>query len=192
MDGDPDQTPGEKHVITPGSATDLARSVREGIGALRDMMTFSTDMRRLFDRRKARKAAQAIYGLAFTPRGMRAPLERIASGNGSSDDFRAIARRMRETASGVAEKIELLTTKLEIYIRENHGMKFSQELDSLIYYRKLTIRDDINKFLYLMEHENWDSSKHKSDIDEILKSIKRLNKQLSRVHDKLLPPRKSK
>lgn len=82
-----------------------ARELWELMGLFCDLGQALPDGVKLFGARTARQAAQRLYGIAFTPKEIRAQLERIATGNAKSTDLEEIARCFERIADQLDRKI---------------------------------------------------------------------------------------
>lgn len=65
-------------MTVPGSLTDLMKALRELIGLMKDTGELISGGVRVYDRRRSKKAAERLYGLAFTPQGMRGGIRYIS------------------------------------------------------------------------------------------------------------------
>jgi hypothetical protein len=172
-------------IVLPGTFTDLAKALREAIGALRDMGSLIADGARLIDKRHSKKAARHLSALSFTPDGSRQYLERIASGQGTADDLNSIGVQMAETAGQVEDSIRSLG-RFRDRLRETYGMAAALKLDEVIYgpTGKQALRHTLLDIANVQQVEHAQSA-----AQWALNIIEQLNQQLTELHDMVALPR---
>ena len=169
-------------IVIPGSITDIAKALREIIGALRDVGSLVKDGAQLFDKKHAKNAATNLYTLAFAPHGSRQYLERIAEGKGTADDLKAIGQQMADTAAEVEISIQALT-RFEQRLRETFGMESAYKLDRVINgpSGKQMLRHSL---IEMAKAPNVESVQARAK--EALAIIDELNQQITDLHDMIL------
>jgi prefoldin subunit 5 len=138
-----------------------------------------------YQKHKGRKTADQIDMLAFGEDGSRRHLERIAAGNGNSEDFEAIVQKMGETG----EKIEKALAKLKKsreFVRKNYGAQLANTIDRLIYAGrgKQSIRMELT-MLASMDLTFYSADQIAAEAQAIMSNIQMLNDELAEVHDVL-------
>lgn len=179
---------GTTQVILPYSLTDIAKSIREIVAALREIGTFFGDSAEMIDRRRARTAARKMSDLSFGPGGSLGPLERISAGQGQKSDYEELRSTFDQSAEIVDEAIALLG-RYRDRVREKFGMAVAQKLDQIIYgdCGKRKIRALIMQLLGSAETEGADSAYLQSEARRAVEMIETVNRQLIDLHDMILP-----
>jgi hypothetical protein len=175
-------------ITTPGSLTDLAKALRETTGAAKDFGEIFGSVWRLYDRHRSKKAAKRLYDLHFAPQGMRAPVQRIAAGQGTKNDFLLIERLLTETASRVEKDIKKLAAFRD-RLREQVGWNAVQALDMIIHGQfgsKPEARERLAHIVLLSKADPPPLDEIRSAAQQVERNIDQLNKKLRRLHDLIL------
>lgn len=178
---------GKTDVTMPYSFTDMVKALHELIGLVQDMGTLVGDGIKLYDRHRAKAAAKNLSVLEFTPHGSRKYLERIAAGEGTQADFDGVAKQMTDTAEGVEDNIH----KLEAYrdrFRVKNGMAAAQKLNDIVYgpAGKRALRETLVRIADMGRRPDPPLEEMKAAAVEALAMIKKLNKDLAKLHDLVL------
>ncbi|SDQ22891.1 hypothetical protein SAMN05443245_0472 [Paraburkholderia fungorum] len=178
-----------RDVVLPGTVTDLVKAVREILGLAKDLREFAGWGIDALDKGHRRRAAKSVDALTFGPDLTRRPLERIAAGQGTADDYELIARRLGESAGTVEESV----ARLERYrdrLREAYGLAAANKLTDVLrgYRGKLTLRDAL---MLMVDDFRGDLSSTEAlqyQAQHILISIDQLNADLIQLHDLIIEP----
>ena len=131
----------------PWSAPDVAKALRDMLGASRGLLDIFREIAKIAEHRNARQAAGVVGGMVFVPDGMRRPLERIARGEGSQKDVDVISKKYSESAERVKNSMDRLRSYRNKFM-EQAGLGATLELyDEVIWgekYSKEGIRKDID------------------------------------------------
>jgi hypothetical protein len=196
------------NVTLPFSVTDFAKGTREIIAALGDLGKLASKAGNMFDRHKARGAAQDLASLSFERGGMREPLARIAAGDWSDRDLDSLERQLVATAEQVEGSIHGLS-EYKDRLREKFGLGAPAKLDEIIKrsldsYSKPWLRDELETLVRNAriipdpeqvkanrEYREW-PEKHRAWLQTTAKNlaqkIDQLNERLIEMHDMILPP----
>jgi hypothetical protein len=142
---------------------------------------------RVYDRRKSKKAAERLYGLAFTPQGMRAPLQRIAAGEGTKADAAAIEKALAKTAGRVEVSLDKLM-KYQKALRESVGWEAADLLNDIVRgpFGKQVTRYRLGEIVRLSKAEPQHLEEIRAEASQIDSDIGRLNDNLQKLHDLIL------
>lgn len=173
---------------------DFSSKTHKIFTALSDLGRLVKGAANLLDRKKAKRAARHLAALAFMPDGMQRPLERIAAGVGTPDDFSAISDLLDETDKKIKTAMTSLSKDSHL-VRENHGMDQFMKLNRLLhgYAGKSVIREDLTLMIeYFRDDDLLDDRDFVADTArDLLRDIKNFNNRLIKIHDTILPPSKS-
>ena len=136
----------------------------------------------VFSHRHARKAATSLDRLTFVE--LRAPLARIAAGNGSPEDIAIIDKFMTDSAISIEQNIDYLNTYRDTF-REQFGLEMSLSYRELLIGKSQlasTLRGSCREFI-----ETATTDPHHKLVDDyiknyaayLLKRIDKLNKTLA-------------
>jgi hypothetical protein len=176
----------------PWSAPDVAKAIRETLAAARGgakLFQYTAD---LYNYRKARKAAERLGSLAFVPNGMKGPLARIACGEGSAEDIKALSQMF----AGTAGEVEKSTERLRDYrrrFREDRGLAATLTAYDEVLWGKVGkegIRDLISDLIHAAGASPVDTKRVQEIAVRAVALIETFNQQLSNLHDLVLPPKK--
>lgn len=192
MAAEPKEAEGEaRDVVLPGTVTDLVKGVREILGLVKDLREFAGWGIDALDKGRRRRAAKNVDGLTFGPDLTRRPLERIAAGQGTAEDYESIAVRLSESAGSVEDSVDQLE-KYRDRLREEYGLAAANKLTQ-------TIRGEGGKMslrfaLELLVHDSNDARSTPESLQDqarwILRNIDLLNTNLVELHDLIVrPPR---
>lgn len=180
-----------RDVVLPGTVTDLIKAVREILGLAKDLREAAGWGIEALDKGRRRRAAKSVDGLTFGPDMTRRPLERIAAGQGTPEDYESIAVRLSESAGSVEDSVERLE-KYRDRLREEYGLAAANKLTQ-------TIRGEGGKMslrfaLHLLVHDSKDERSTPESLQDqarwILRNIDLLNANLVELHDLIArPPR---
>jgi hypothetical protein len=173
-------------IAFPMTLTDVVKAVREILALTNDVVGKVRDVSEATQRSKGKRAAGAIDVLSFSSDGSRRHLERIAAGQGEAEDFLAIAEKMAMTGFAVERAMGRLTA-YRTFIREKFGLALANEIENLIYSEggKASIRIDLEA-LSVMNDPFYSREDVAREAERILANIKKLNKDIEAIHDKLL------
>lgn len=178
-----------RDVVLPGTATDLVKAVREILGLAKDLREFAGWGIEALDKGRRRRAAKSVDGLTFGPDLTRRPLERIATGQGTPEDYESIAVRLSESAGSVEDSVDRLE-KYRDKLREEYGLAAANKLTQ-------TIRGEGGKMslrfaLELLVHDSHDDRSTPESLQDqaqwILRNIDLLNTNLVELHDLIAKP----
>lgn len=171
----------------PGSLTDIAKAIRELLGLVQDAGQLIGSGVQVYDRRRSRKAAEKLYGLAFTPEGMRGSLQRIAAGDGTDEDFLRIERLLSDTSSQVERDIRKLLA-FEDRLREALGWKAAELLHKIISgpFGKEMTRMRLAQIVAMGRSAPPPLEDMRRLAKQVDSDIEKLNRDLRRLHDLIL------
>ncbi|QVN17268.1 hypothetical protein [Burkholderia pyrrocinia] len=180
---------GGRDIVLPGTVTDLIKGVREILGLVKDLREFAGWGIDALDKGRRRRAAKSVDKLTFGPDLSRQPLERIAAGQGTPEDYEMIATRLGESAGTVKESVD----RLERYrdkLREEYGLAASNKLRDVI--RGVGGKMPLRHSLFELVEASKDEQSSQEDLQflaqRILRSIDRLNANLIELHDLIVRP----
>ena len=180
---------GGRDIVLPGTVTDLIKGVREVLGLVKDLREFAGWGIDALDKGRRRRAAKSVDKLTFGPDLSRQPLERIAAGQGTPEDYEMIATRLGESAGTVKESVDRLE-KYRDKLREEYGLAASNKLRDVI--RGVGGKMPLRHSLFELVEASKDEQSSQEDLQflaqRILRSIDRLNVNLIELHDLIVRP----
>ena len=168
------------HVVAPLSLTDLAKSLREFVGLLNDVLELIERVSGLGERRVAENVAAQLQILRFAPHGSRSVLEKIASGQATDLDYDYLSRHLDFTERDVGSSVKFLGNKRE-FLAKHFGMGALEKFDQLIYgpAGKMAIREE----LHVLAHRR---AIDQDAVITLIARIQELNTLLVGLHDEMI------
>lgn len=192
MAAEPKETKGSaQDVVLPGTVTDLVKAVREILGLAKDLREVAGWGIEALDKGRRRRAAKSVDGLTFGPDMTRRPLERIAAGQGTPEDYESIAVRLSESAGSVEDSVERLE-KYRDRLREEYGLAVASKLTQTIRGEggKMSLRIALDLLVHASNDERSTPESLQDQAQWILRNIDLLNANLVELHDLIArPPR---
>lgn len=178
-----------RDIVLPGTVTDLVKGVREILGLVRDLREFAGWGIDALDKGRRRRAAKSVDGLTFGPDRSRQPLESIASGQGTAEDYEMIAVRLGESAGSVEDSVDRLE-KYRDRLREEYGLAAANKLTDVL--RGEGGKMSLRLALELLVHDSNDERSTPEALQDqarwILQNIDLLNTNLVELHDLIVKP----
>ncbi|CAM8819207.1 MULTISPECIES: hypothetical protein [Burkholderia] len=180
---------GGRDIVLPGTVTDLIKGVREILGLVKDLREFAGWGIDALDKGQRRRAAKSVDKLTFGPDLSRRPLERIAAGQGTPEDYEMIATRLGESAGTVEESVERLE-KYRDRLREEYGLAVANKLTDVIRGAggKMSLRLALELLVQDSKDDHSSPEALQYQAQWILRSIDLLNTNLIELHDLIVKP----
>lgn len=182
-------------VIIAGSLTDFAKSLRELIGALRDLAEFIGDGGKvalgIYRRGQTSRAAQNLDTLSFAPQGSRKHLD----ADRRRCWYASRHRRHSRKPGGNGVRCEMSMQELQHYrdlLRKALGRNAAERLDNVTYgpFGKTQLRTLLAALVRCYEGKEPLPESAAADAGEILKSVEALNTEITALHDEIMGFRK--
>ncbi|WP_321502054.1 hypothetical protein [Breoghania sp.] len=182
---------GGAFLAIPGSVTDFAKGLRELVACLRELAALVQDGHKVVSgelrSHRSRSAARNLDALAFSPKGARQFLDRIAEGNGTSADIEGIDAGLSVTADSVERSMRELSVYRQA-LRETCGMVAAEKLDEIIYgkFGKEGLRRSLALIVSLGRGQKILPQEVVMRAVEAKETIVKLNAQIAELHDLVL------
>lgn len=165
---------------------DFIKALREARSLLLDVVGDVIKVQKVLEQSKGKKVARSLDTLTFQSKEARQHLEKIASGQGRTENFIAIAEIMEGTGANIEEHIDFLKNHRD-FIREKYGLSVANRLMEMLYGGggKQSIRFDLWGLVF-MGDDFYPSEDIAVEANRILDNISELNSQLEELHDMLL------
>lgn len=176
--------------VLPGTFTDFVKALRELVGLANDVRELAGSGVRAFERSRRRRAGRDLDVLSFGPDQSRNPLERIAEGNGTEEDFDAIKASLARSTDSVEQSI----SRLDVYrdqLREEFGLAAANKLAEIVRGEcgKVMIRMQMTILAQKATEGAYSPEKIQRDAKLVLHSIEQLNVKLVELHDLVVQPK---
>jgi hypothetical protein len=179
------------HEVDAWSLQDGARAVRDLFKIIDDLVKHGGKALDSYRWYRRRKAARALNALRFREGGVLDLLRKIARGDFTEADVRAINVHLQASKIEVDESIEQLR-KLVDLIREQISMEAAMRLEKIIEgpQTKGFVRYSLAELSYLnldSERRGWDAPQE--EAKRIVSSIEALNNEIVELHEVILRDR---
>jgi hypothetical protein len=177
---------GRKSMTLPVTDRVAGMTLSELSKIARDAIAVADALWGIGQRRKDRRAAKNLYGIAFKPGGMRDLLQKISDGEATQETFDALEQLFNSSEASVKRHIDALKIYSDIF-RERFGFDASIALEKGISF-KYSLRVFIGSLIDKYRSSGFVASRlFAADLaGELVRDIEDLNDYLSNVHDRIL------